>query len=59
MDDNNSGTLDIQEFWKALCDFRIDVSQAECRELFDHFDTDESGEIDYEELMWAIAPELN
>lgn len=26
MDDNNSGTLDIQEFWKALCDFRVPIS---------------------------------
>jgi len=26
MDDNNSGTLDIQEFWMALCDFRIQIS---------------------------------
>lgn len=26
MDDDNSGTLDIQEFWKALCDFRIQIS---------------------------------
>jgi hypothetical protein len=26
MDDNNSGTLDIQEFWKALCDFRVVMS---------------------------------
>jgi len=26
MDDNGSGTLDIQEFWKALCDFRMPIS---------------------------------
>jgi len=23
MDDNNNMSLDIQEFWKAICDFRI------------------------------------
>lgn len=59
MDDNNSGSLDIQEFWKALCDFRLNISQEECRNLFDKFDTDQSGEISYEELMWAVAPELS
>lgn len=59
MDDNNNGQLDIQEFWKALCDFRLNISQEECRNLFDKFDTDQSGEISYEELMWAVAPELN
>ena len=31
MDDNGSGTLDIQEFWKALCDFRVPVSPEEAR----------------------------
>lgn len=59
MDDNNSGSLDIQEFWKALCDFRLAISQEECRELFDIFDADGSGEISYNELMWAVAPDLN
>lgn len=59
MDDNDSGTLDIQEFWKALCDFRIAVSPEECRQLFDLFDTDESGEVSYDELMRAVAGEMN
>ena len=27
MDDNGSGTLDIQEFWKAMNDFRVKISQ--------------------------------
>lgn len=55
MDDNNSGTLDIQEFWKALCDFRIAMSQEECRALFDKFDINNDGEISYEELMYAVT----
>ena len=38
MDDNGSGTLDIQEFWKAVCDFRLEVSPEECRKIFDLFD---------------------
>jgi EF-hand domain pair len=59
MDDNNSGTLDIQEFWKALSDFRLPVSQEECRALFDKFDIDGNEEISYDEFLYSIAPQLN
>ena len=59
MDDNGSGTLDIQEFWKAICDFRVPVSPEECRALFDLFDTDDNGEVSYDELMRAVAGEMN
>jgi len=31
MDDDHSGDLDIQEFWKAMKDFRVKISQDECR----------------------------
>lgn len=31
MDDNGNGTLEIPEFWKALCDFRIALSPEEAR----------------------------
>src|SRR5688572_21744825 len=34
MDDNRNGTLEIEEFWKAVCDFRISISPEECRKLF-------------------------
>ena len=59
MDDNNSGTLDIQEFWKAICDFRVPVSPEECRQLFDLFDNDDNGEVSYDELMRNVAGEMN
>lgn len=59
MDDNQSGSLDIQEFWKALCDYRITVSPEECRALFDLFDLDGNGEINYDELMRAVAGDLS
>lgn len=59
MDDNKSGTLDIQEFWKALCDYRIPISPEECRQLFDLFDINGDGDISYDELMRSVAGELN
>ena len=59
MDDNGSGTLDIQEFWKALSDFRLPVSPDECRQLFTIFDRDDSGEVDYDELLRHVAGEMN
>jgi Ca2+-binding EF-hand superfamily protein len=59
MDDNNSGTLDIQEFWKALCDFRIAVSPEECRKLFDKFDLNDDGDLVYDELINALTLPLS
>lgn len=35
------------------------VSPEECRQLFDLFDTDENGEISYDELMRNVAGEMN
>jgi len=29
VDDNGSGTLDIKEFWKAVNDFRVNITQDE------------------------------
>lgn len=43
MDDDQSGALDIQEFWKAMKDFRVRISQDECRKLFDLFDDNDDG----------------
>lgn len=59
MDDNNSGTLDIQEFWKAMNDFKVKISQDECRKLFTMFDEDENGELSIDEFLVAIRGQLN
>ena len=59
MDDNNSGTLDIQEFWKAVNDFRVKISQDECRKLFDLFDEDDNGELSIDEFLINIRGVLN
>ena len=59
MDDNGTGSLDIQEFWKALCDFRLPVSPDECRQLFTLCDHDDSGEIDFDELISKVKGDMN
>jgi calcyphosin len=59
MDDNNSGTLDIQEFWKAMNDFRVKISQEECRKLFDLFDEDDNGELSIDEFLINVRGSLN
>lgn len=59
MDDNHDGTLDIQEFWKSMKDFRVRISQEECRRLFDLFDEDDNGTINYDELVLHIKGQMN
>lgn len=59
MDDNGNGSLEIQEFWKAICDFRIQISPEEARELFDLFDINGDGNISYDELMRSVVGEIN
>jgi hypothetical protein len=51
LDDNGNGTLEIQEFWKGLCDFRLKFNQDECRKLFDLFDANDDGVLDFDELI--------
>jgi Ca2+-binding EF-hand superfamily protein len=59
MDDNKSGSLDIQEFWKGLSDFRLPISPDECRQLFTIFDFDDCGEVIYNEFLRAVAGEMS
>ena len=55
MDDNDSKTLDFNEFKKALNDFRIQVPSEEYQRIFGLFDTDRSGEINYDEFLRTIV----
>ena len=59
MDDNNNGTLEVQEFWKAVKDFRINLNQDEARHLFDLFDRNGDGTVDYDEILRAVAGDMN
>ena len=59
MDDNGSNTLDIQEFWKAIKDFRVKISQDEARHLFTLFDEDGNDELSIDEFLLAIRGQLS
>jgi hypothetical protein len=58
-DDNNSKSLDFDEFAKAMKDFKLDMSPNEIRVLFGIFDRDGEGSIDYDEFLRAVRGEMN
>ena len=59
MDDNNSLSLDVEEFTKACRDFRIDIPEREFGRLFSAFDRDGSGEVSYDEFLRAVRGPMN
>lgn len=54
MDDNNSRSLDMYEFTKAMKDYMLGFSDGEIKQLFQFFDVDNSGAIDYDEFLRAL-----
>jgi len=58
-DDNNSGTLDLQEVTKAIRDFRVDLSPNEIKILFNIMDVDQTGEVSYDEFLREIRGDMN
>jgi len=59
MDDDNSHSLDFQEFWKGMRDFRVGLTEEESRLLFDFIDADKGGHIDYEEFIHQLRGSMN
>ena len=59
MDDNNSKTLDLQEFTKAMNDYRIQIEQKDIQKVFSLFDRDGNGEINYDEFLRSIVGKMN
>ena len=57
-DENDSKTLTLPEFIKFCHDYRIPISGSEINELFEEFDTNKNGEINYEEFVTAFVGEM-
>jgi Ca2+-binding EF-hand superfamily protein len=58
-DDDNSKTIDFEEFRKALKDFRVDLTPNEVKVVFGAFDRDGSGSVDYDEFLRQVRGEMN
>ena len=59
MDDDRSRDLDQYEFKKALRDFKVPIQERDIERLFNIFDRDRSGRIDYEEFLRGVRGEMN
>lgn len=54
MDDDNSRTLDMKEFLKGLSDYGVLIEKEEAMKLFQQFDRDTSGLIDFDEFLITL-----
>lgn len=59
MDDDGSGTLDGEEFRKAMKECRLNLTERQLKHLFSYFDKNDSGDITYEEFLVGIRGVLN
>jgi Ca2+-binding EF-hand superfamily protein len=59
MDDNHSLSLDKYEFSKAMTDFMLGFSQNEMNTLFNLFDSNKNGLIEYDEFLREIRGPMN
>lgn len=58
-DDDNSKTIDINEFNKFCHDYRIGINESQIKELFEKFDRNGNGTIDYDEFCKGVVPPMN
>jgi len=58
MDDDNSKSLDKQEFKKAIRDFKVDIPDEYVETIFNAFDINRDGSIDYDEFVRIIRGDL-
>ena len=59
MDDNNSKTLDINEFTKGVAEHTLAWSPAQVKTVFDFFDQEKNGQVSYDEFLVAVRGPLN
>lgn len=59
MDDDKSRSLDMKEFLKGLNDYGILIEKEEAKDLFEKFDHDKSGTIDFDEFLLTLRVTIN
>jgi Ca2+-binding EF-hand superfamily protein len=59
MDDNNSRSLDLYEFTKAMKDYMLGFNDSEIKALYNYFDFDRSGSVDYDEFIRTLRGPMN
>lgn len=59
MDDDGSKTISSYEFSKACKDFKVGINEENVPTLFEAFDTNRDGTLNYDEFLMAIRGELN
>jgi Ca2+-binding EF-hand superfamily protein len=58
MDDDNSKSLDRNEFRKAIKDFKVEIPDDFIDTIFSAFDLNRDGTIDYDEFLRIIRGDL-
>jgi Ca2+-binding EF-hand superfamily protein len=58
MDDDNSKSLDRNEFKKAMRDFKVEIPEDYIDTIFNAFDLNRDGTIDYDEFVRIIRGDL-
>jgi len=59
IDDDNSKSLDAEEFAKAMNECAVMLTKDQLLQLFNWFDTDGNGSIGYEEFLEGVRGEMN
>jgi len=59
MDDDGSGSLSLREFYKACRDFKVGISEENVPTLFNLFDNNGDGTLDYDEFLYKVRGEIN
>lgn len=54
MDDDNSGSLSLEEFTKAIKDYKLGLDDNTIKLVFEGFDRDKEGTIDYDEFVRCV-----
>ena len=59
MDDDGNGSLSLSEFAKGIAESKLDFTDPDIRCLFQAFDKNNDGTIDFDEFLRAVKGDLN